>query len=185
MLAGRLSLAQAVTYYEEGGFDVIAGRSGSGSLANISSSRLQALMDDLTLLSANYDYVLLDLGAGVESTVKRLAYAANRVVVVVTDEPTSLTDGYAFIKIAHNEKPDLRIDVVTNMMNSTREGERTYNTLLKACQGFLKFSPEHLGSVRRDESVRKAIRAQQAVLNRAPGSEASEDAKAIARLLRR
>ncbi len=185
VLAGRLSLAQAVTLYEEGGFDVIAGRSGSGSLANLSSSRLQALMDDLTLMAANYDHVFIDLGAGVESTVRRLAYTANRLVVVVTDEPTSLTDGYAFIKIAHTERPDLDIQIVTNMMNSTKEGERTYNTLLKACEGFLKFSPQHLGSIRRDANVRQAIREQMAVLNRFPDTEAGEDVKKIARLVRR
>lgn len=185
VLAGRASLAQAVTFYEEGGFDVIAGRSGSGALANLAANRLQALLDELTLLAANYDYVILDLGAGVESTVRRLAYAAGQIIVVVTDEPTSLTDGYAFIKIAHSERPDANIQIVTNMMGSDAEGERTYNTLNKACQGFLKFTPPHLGSVRRDEKVRNSIRAQEAILNKYDESAAGEDVKQIARLLRR
>ena len=71
------------------------------------------------------------------------------------------------------------------MVNSTTEGERTYNTLNKACQGFLKYSPEHLGIVRRDDKVRAAIRAQQSILNRAPDSAAAEDVKQIARRVRR
>lgn len=185
VLAGRASLAQAVTYYEEGGFDVIAGRSGSGALANLAANRLQMLLDELAQLAANYDAVIVDLGAGIDSTVRRLAYAAGRIVVIVTDEPTSLTDGYAFIKVTHNERPDADIAVVTNMMSSTNEGERTYNTLNKACQGFLKFSPAHLGSVRRDDHVKKAIRAQTALFTRHPDSEAADDVKRIARMLRR
>lgn len=185
VLAGRASLAQAVGFAEDGGFDVIAGRSGSGALANLAGNRLQSLLDELSLLAASYDYTIIDLGAGVESTVRRLAYAADQIIVIVTDEPTSLTDGYAFIKIAHNERPETDIKVVTNMVNSTTEGERTYNTLNKACQGFLKYSPEHLGIIRRDEKVRGAIRAQQSLLSRTPDSAAAEDVKQIARIIRR
>lgn len=185
VLAGRVSLAQAVTFYEEGGFDVLAGRSGSGALAGLAGNRLQSLLDELALLSANYDYVIIDLGAGLESTVRRLAYAADQIIIVVTDEPTSLTDGYAFIKVTHSERPDMTIKVVTNVVNSTTEGERTYNTLNKACQGFLKFSPEHLGIIRRDPKVPAAIRAQTPLLNRDPDSVAAEDVKQIARQIRR
>ncbi len=185
VFAGRSSLAQAITFYEEGGFDVIAGRSGSGALANMSGNRLQSLLDELTLAAANYDCVILDLGAGIENTVRRLAYAADRIVVVVTDEPTSLTDGYAFIKLAHNERPEATIEVVTNMMASAEEGEKTYNTIKKACEGFLKYTPRHLGSVRRDGSVRTAIRQQKPLLATAPESEAADDIQAIARTIRR
>ena len=185
VLAGRSSLPQAVTFFEQAGFDVIAGRSGSGALAGLASNRLQALLDELTLLAASYDDVIIDLGAGIDSTVRRLAYAAGRILVLVTDEPTSLTDAYAFIKVTHSERPDQNIQIVTNMANSTNEGERTYNTINKACEGFLKFSPRHLGSIRRDKKVRNAIRAQSTLLSRDPESDAGEDVKAIARLLRR
>lgn len=185
VLAGRASLAQAVTYFEQGGFDVIAGRSGSGALANLAANRVQMLLDELAQLAAGYDTVIIDLGAGIDSTVRRLAYAAGQIVVIVTDEPTSLTDGYAFIKVTHGERPDAPIAVVTNMMSSTNEGERTYNTLNKACMGFLKFSPPHLGSVRRDDNVKKAIRAQTPLITRHPDSDAAEDVKHIARQLRR
>ncbi len=185
VLAGRASLAQAVTYYEEGGFDIIAGRSGSGALANLASNRLQALLDELSMLAANYDHVIIDLGAGVESTVRRLAYAAGRIIVVVTDEPTSLTDGYAFIKLAHNERPDTTIEVVTNMVSTTDDGARTYKTINKACQGFLKYSPRHLGAIRRDAKVRSAIRQQKPFLNVSTESEAAADIQAIARAVRK
>ncbi|MCB2101153.1 MAG: MinD/ParA family protein [Rhodobacterales bacterium] len=181
VIAGRLSLAQAASAYTEGGFDIIAGRSGSGRLANIPSSRLRMLGDDLTGLATSYDHIILDLGAGVERTVRQLAHAAGACVVVTTDEPTSLTDAYAFIKVTHMEQPGTDFRIIVNMANSTREGERTYNTLLKACQGFLKISPPLLGVVRRDKRVRDAIRNQTSLLVRSPNTEAASDVETVAR----
>lgn len=185
VIAGRLTLDQAVSTFDAGGFDVVTGRSGSGGLANVQVSRLQVLSNDLGLLSAHYDRVIVDLGAGVEKTVRSLISGAERCVILATDEPTSLTDAYAFIKITHMERPDINISIVINMANSAREGERTYNTLLKACEGFLKVSPELLGIVRRDSKVREAIRSQTSILTRFPNSQAAEDVVAIAAKLRR
>ncbi|MBF0354608.1 MAG: MinD/ParA family protein [Alphaproteobacteria bacterium] len=183
VIAGRLTLNQVATNFTEGGFDVIAGRSGSGSLANIPLSRLQLLTDDLVLLSGAYDRVILDLGAGVEKTVRMLAETAATVLVVCTDEPTSLTDAYAFIKVMHMERPGLDLRIVINMANSMREGERTFATLKKACEGFLKFSPPLAGVIRRDVKVRDSIRNQTPLLIRSPNSEAAQDVEAIAEQL--
>ncbi|MBF0563091.1 MAG: MinD/ParA family protein [Alphaproteobacteria bacterium] len=185
VVAGRLTLTQATMPYEAGGFDVIAGRSGSGSLANIPLSRLQVLGDDLALLAVAYDKVVVDLGAGVEKSVRILAKAAGTCLVVTSDEPTALTDAYAFIKVNVMEKaiPDMRI--VVNACNTQREGERTYGTLLKACEGFLKISPPLAGVIRRDNRVREAIRNQTSLLTRYPNAEAAVDVMAIAEKLLR
>jgi flagellar biosynthesis protein FlhG len=183
VVAGRLTLNQATVSFAEGGFDVIAGRSGSGSLANIPMSRLQLLGDDLCLLAGAYDRVVIDLAAGVERTVRTLASQAGIILVVTTDEPTSLTDAYAFIKVTHLERPGTDMRIVVNMANSTREGERIYNTLLKACEGFLKMSPPLAGVVRRDLKVREAIRNQIPLLTRSPNSEAAADVEGIAERL--
>jgi flagellar biosynthesis protein FlhG len=77
------------------------------------------------------------------------------------------------------ERPGADIRIVINMINSTREGERTYNTLLKACQGFLKFSPPLQGLVRRDPKVRESIRSQTSILTRFPNSEAAQDVESL------
>ena len=180
VLAGRLPLNQATMPFGDGNFDIIAGRSGSGNLANISASRLQSLNEDLTMLSLSYDHIIFDLGAGVERTVRNLANQVDSVIVVTTDEPTALTDAYAFIKLTHMERPDLDLRVVVNMANSTTEGERTYNTILKACQGFLKFSPPLAGVIRRDSKVRETIRNQTSILIRFPNTEAANDVRSIA-----
>lgn len=183
VIAGRSTLAQAVTACANGGFDVIAGRSGSGSLVNIAASRVQMLSDDIAMLAGSYDQVILDLGAGVERTVRQLSHGAATCLVLATDEPTSLTDAYAFIKMINVERPGRDIRIVVNVANSTKEGERTYHTLLKACQGFLKMSPPLLGIIRRDTKVREAIRSQTSLLTRFPNSEAALDVETIARRL--
>jgi len=184
VIAGRLTLNQAVLPYEEGNFDIVAGRSGSGGLANVPASRLQVLGDDLVLLSVGYDKVVIDLGAGVERTVRQLTHNVGTCLVVATDEPTSLTDAYAFIKVTHMERPGADIRIVVNMANSTREGERTYNTLLKACEGFLKISPPLIGVIRRDNKVRETIRSQTSILTRFPNTEAATDVEEIAAKLK-
>ena len=183
VIAGRLTLNQAVAPFEDGGFDIIAGRSGSGSLANVPASRIQILGDDLSLLAAAYDKVILDLGAGIERTVRQFTHNVGSCIVITTDEPTALTDAYAFIKLTHMERPATDIRIVVNMANSTREGERTYNTLLKACEGFLKISPPLLGVIRRDAKVRETIRSQSSLLTRFPNCEAAADVEAISKAL--
>ncbi|MFX8554429.1 hypothetical protein ABTM01_20090, partial [Acinetobacter baumannii] len=85
--------------YETGGFDIIAGKSGSGSLGTLDNARLGHLRDDLLMLAGMYDRVIIDLGAGVDQTVRTLAATGGAVLVVATDEPTSMTDAYAFIKL--------------------------------------------------------------------------------------
>ena len=88
VISGRMTLNQAIIPYPEGNFDIIAGRSGSGGLANVPASRLQILSDDLSVLAPNYDRVILDLGAGVEKTVRAFAHNAGSCLVLATDEPT-------------------------------------------------------------------------------------------------
>jgi len=179
VITGRMALNQAAFPYEDGGFDIISGRSGTGSLANVPANRLQVLGEDLTLLSATYDHVIVDLGAGVERTVRYLMQNVGTCLVLATDEPTSLTDAYAFIKITHMERPGTNIQILINMANTPKEGEKTYNTLLKACQGFLKISPPLAGIIRRDTKVRDSIRRQTPILTRFPTSNAAEDIDAV------
>jgi flagellar biosynthesis protein FlhG len=183
VLDGSYTLKDAVATHPSGGFDVIAGRSGTGSLANIPAGRLQALMQELAELAPSYDRVILDLGAGLDRTVRQLAAMARTSLVVATDEPTSLTDAYAFIKLAHMQSPEADLRVVVNMASSPAEGERTYATLLKACESFLKISPKLAGVIRRDSKVKDAIRHQVPILTRHPNSPAAEDVEALARRL--
>ena len=181
VLAGRYALGEAASRCEAGGFDVLAGRSGSGSLASVPPERLIPLCASLLELSARYDWVVLDLGAGVERTVRHLAALARTCLVVATDEPTAMTDAYALIKLTRMHRPDADMRLVINMAQSRAEGERTYATLRKACDSFLKVAPPLAGVVLRDPKVREAIRHQVPLLVRHPGTQAAEDVEAVAR----
>ena len=183
VINGGMTLNQVVNNYDKGRFDIIAGRSGSAGLASMPIGRLQLLGEDLSVLATNYDKVILDMGAGVEKPVRILSGMAEKIIVVCTDEPTSLTDAYAFIKIMTMQYPKSEINLVVNQANSLREGQRTYDTLLKACMNFLKINPPLLGIIRRDTRVRDAIRNQTPIINRYPTSEAAEDVIAIAKRL--
>jgi len=183
VLAGQTTLAEAATRYPAGGFDIIAGRSGSGSLAQIAPSKLAALRNDLALLSNGYDFVIMDMGAGIERTVRSFATHARACIVVTTDEPTAITDAYAFIKVTAMDRPNADLRIVVNMAQSVREGERTYGILLKACREFLKIEPELAGIIRRDQHVRDSIRKQSSILTRYPNTEAAMDIQAVAQRL--
>ncbi len=183
VIAGRYGLEAAKVSYATGGFDVIAGRSGSGNLANLPGNRLGGLISDLVALSSGYNHVVLDLGAGIERTVRQFAALAGTCLVVTNDEPTSLTDAYAFIKLTTRQFPGMDLRVVVNMAETINEGQRTYGTIRKACESFLKITPPLAGVIRRDSSVKESIRHQTPLLTRYPNSKAAEDIQALARRL--
>ena len=180
VIAGRYPLAESTCRYQAGGFDVIAGRSGSGSLANLAPERLSAMTEELDQLARGYDHVILDLGAGIERTVRYLGDHAETCLVVATDEPTALTDAYAFIKLGLKQAADADLRIVVNMASNPAEGQRTYATLRKACQSFLKASPALAGIIPRDSHVKDAIRSQSPLFTRHPGAPAAVAVEALA-----
>ncbi len=181
VVTGAATLNQIVHYCDKCRFDVIAGRSGSAGLAAMPVGRLQILAEDLALLSDTYDKVILDMGAGADKAIRILSGMSGRMIVICTDEPTSLTDAYAFVKLMALQYPKCHPEIVINQAETLREGKQTYDILQKACQTFLKISPPLLGIVRRDARVRDAIRSQMPLISRYPTSEAAEDVIEIAR----
>lgn len=180
VIRGRLSLEKVIQPYEDGEFDIIAGRSGQASLSALPSPRLAFLRDQLVEVADKYDVVIIDLGAGIDRTVRMLSAAAARTFLVTTDEPTSLTDAYAFIKLGNAAGMSKKVSVVVNMAASASDGEKTYRTLLKACENFLRLSPPIAGIIRQDPRVKESIRHQTPILTRSPNSEAAVDAEKIA-----
>lgn len=182
VIRGRLSLDKVVQRFEDGGFDIIAGRSGQASLSALPSQRLGMLRDQLIDLSDAYDVIVVDLGAGVDRTVRMFSACATRTLLVSTDEPTSLTDAYAFIKLGAAAGMSKNISIVVNMASSKSEGEKTYKTLLKACENFLRLSPPLAGMVRQDPKVKETIRHQTPLLIRSPNCDAAADIEKIAQV---
>lgn len=185
VIRGRLGMDKVTQRFEDGGFDIVAGRSGQASLSALPSQRLMLLRDQLLEVADKYDVVIIDLGAGVDRTVRMLSATATRTLLVATDEPTSLTDAYAFIKLGNAAGMSKNIGIVVNQAPSTLEGEKTYKTLLKACENFLRLSPPMIGMVRHDPRVKETIRHQTPLLTRSPNTDAAEDVEKIARIVMR
>ncbi len=183
VVAGRASL-QAAAIRHPGGFDILAGRSGSGALSAVTPAALDHLLDGLRAATARYDSIVLDLGAGLERPVRRMSAFADLLLVVATEEPTSLTDAYAVLKL-HSADTEARAaaGIVVNLATSRANGERTYLTLSRACETFLGRIPPCLGIIRRDDHVREAIRRQTLLLERHPTCPAAADVEALAAVL--
>lgn len=178
VLAGKLTLAQAATVLPGTHLAVLAGRSGSGALASLPAGTAAALLAELEALP--YRHVVLDLGAGLDSSTRRFAAGAHTLLVLVTEEPTSLTDAYAVIKLCHAEAHGGDIRIVVNQATSAAAGQRTYSTLARACARFLGSTPPLAGIVRRDPRVTDTIRHQVPLLTRHPTSAAADDVRQIA-----
>jgi flagellar biosynthesis protein FlhG len=135
--------------------------------------------------AAQYDHIILDLGAGLDQAVRRMAAFADLLLVVATEEPTSLTDAYAVLKLHAADRAALPSEarIVVNQSTSRAGGERTYATLARACTAFLGHTPKLAGIIRRDDRVRDAIRRQTPLLARHPTAAAAEDVEAVARAL--
>jgi flagellar biosynthesis protein FlhG len=180
VLGGTITLAEAVLRHDAG-FDIIPGRSGAAGLASLPAERVAALLTDLRGFARGYDLVLLDLGSGLDPVLRQIVAWSDAVLLVVTEEPTSLTDGYAVLKLhTQDSGRTVPLHVVVNQAASPASGERVFNTLTQACRRYLSVTPELLGVIRRDERVRDAIRRQTPMLQRHPGSPAARDAEAIA-----
>jgi flagellar biosynthesis protein FlhG len=109
-----------------------------------------------------------------------LSATATRTLLITTDEPTSLTDAYAFIKLGNAAGLSKSVGIVVNMVPSVTDGEKTYKTLLKACENFLRLRPPMVGLVRQDKKVKDCIRHQTPLLIRSPNADAAQDVEKIA-----
>ena len=183
VLAGAATFGQAIAHHAPGGFDVLAGRSGSGALAALDPALLTQALALLAEHGAAYDHVLLDLAAGLDGGVRRMAAWAEAVIVLATDEPTSMTDAYATLKLYAADRPGGDARLVVNHAASPAAATRTAATIGKACQTFLGRAPRLLGTIRRDTRVPEAIRHQTLLLTRHPTSPAAEDVSRIATTL--
>jgi flagellar biosynthesis protein FlhG len=184
VVAGRLALHQAVASHQAG-FDILAGRSGSGALSALEPAPLEAALAALRAASRVYDHVVIDLGAGLDRAVRRMAAMADLLVVVATDEPTSLTDAYAVLKLhAADAGPASVPVIVVNQAETAASGARTHAILARACATFLGRTPALAGVIRRDDRVPDAIRRQTPLLQRHPTCPAARDVEAVAASLR-
>ena len=113
-------------------------------------------------------------------TVVSFVRAAQEVIVVVCDEPSSITDAYALIKLLNTEYGLVRFRVVANMVRSVKEGHHLFEKISGVCERFLDVTMQYVGAVPYDENVRKAVQKQKAVIEHSPHCKAAQAYRQIA-----
>ncbi len=157
-----------------GGFKLLPASSGIQELTELDRSQRLFFLSELDILQDLFDVLLIDTGAGISSNVMYFNLAAMERLVVVTNEPTSLTDAYALIKVLTNKYQQKRFMVLVNSVRNAMEAERIYKQLSVVVDKYLGSpSLDYLGWIPYDEQVRMAVRQQQMVLQRYPDTPAS------------
>ena len=165
-----------------GGFLLVPGAVGVARVADLETRVRERLVTGLADLEARSDTVLVDTGAGIGRDVMSFACAADRLLVVVTPEPTSITDAYGLIKCvaAATRTGPPRVSLVLNNVASVSEARRVSAKLIATCERFLRLTPEWFGTVRADARVPQAVRARLPHLVSHPRCKASRDVRSIA-----
>lgn len=127
------------------------------------------------------DVLLVDTAAGISDMVLSFSKASQDIMVVVCDEPTSLTDAYALIKILNREHGIFRFKIVANMVRDMREGQDLFNKLSKVTGRFLDVALELVATIPFDENIRRAVRKQTSIVDAFPASPAAVAISQLAR----
>ena len=152
---------------------IIPASSGMGNMANLSQAEQMGLINAFSDLSCAVDTLIVDTGAGISSTVTNFCRASQDVIVVVTDEPASITDAYAFIKVMSKNYNVGKFHVLANMARDPHEGRELFLKLSKATDRFLDVILTFMGTIPYDEKLRKSIQHQKAVVIAFPRSPSS------------
>ncbi len=162
------------------GIKIAPATSGTKSMTELSHHEHAGLIRAFGELRTPIDMLLVDTAAGISDMVVSFSRAAQDVMLVVCDEPTSLTDAYALIKILNREHGVFKFKVVANMVRSEREGKELFSKLSKVTTRFLDVALELSAIIPFDENVRKAVRKQSAIVDAYPSSPASLAIKKLA-----
>ena len=179
VLAGERSLDDVLV---DGpcGIKIIPASSGVRRMVNLNSMEQAGLIRAFSDLRRNVDVLLLDTAAGIHDEVLMFSRAAHHVLVVVCDEPASLTDAYALIKVMSREMGVTRFRILANQTRVLGEGRDLYDKLRKVCDRFLDVTLDYAGAVPQDDFIRRSIQRQKAVVELYPGSLGGQSFKKLA-----
>lgn len=163
---------------------IVPASSGSFSMLDLPRTSQAAIIQAFSGLADQPDVLVVDTAAGISENVARFVQASQEVVVVVCDEPASLTDAYALIKVFSRHYGIQRFQVVTNQTRDHWEGRILFNKLRKVADLYLDVVLRHLGNVPLDPWLRRAVQEQRAVVDAYPKSRSGTAFAEIARTLR-
>jgi len=180
VLDGRCTLEEAILETRQG-FRIIPAASGVARLAELSTREHLGLVQAFSNLTTGLDVLIVDTAAGIADGVRQFCQAAQQVLVVLRDEPASLTDAYALVKVLRRDHGMLRFRILANMTQNPGDGESLFRKLERVTSRFLDVVLEYAGEIPDDPLVRQAVREQRTVMEAFPSGPA---ARAFARLAR-
>lgn len=172
VLAGECSLTD-IMLTGPGGIRIIPASSGTQRMTMLGPMEHAGLIHAFSEISHQIDVLVIDTAAGISDSVVSFVRASQEVLVVVCDEPSSITDAYALIKLLNKEFSVDRFRVVANMTRTPQEGRNLFNKLTQVTDRFLDVTLQYVCSVPFDESVRKAVQRQKPVVELSPRSKAA------------
>lgn len=180
VLKGEKSLNEIIVTGPSG-LQVIPASSGLQHMSDLSTVEQAAVIRAFSDIDQDLDVLIVDTAAGISSSVINFARACQEVIVVVCDEPTSLTDAYAFIKLLNRDYGLSRFHILTNMVQSAQQGQNLFQKLTKVTDRYLDVTLQFAGAVPYDEYLRKAVQQQSPVVAAYPRSKSSLALKNVAR----
>ncbi|MFQ5736236.1 MAG: MinD/ParA family protein [Thermodesulfobacteriota bacterium] len=152
---------------------ILPASSGVHELTDLDAAQRLSLQSYLENMDLDIDIMIIDTGAGISSNVLFFNMAAQEIVVVVSPEPTSITDAYALMKVLYRKHGERRFRLLVNTVRSEKEAIEVYRKISLAAERFLGISVDYLGYVLHDENVPRSVVKQKAVMEQYPRSRAS------------
>lgn len=180
VMRGECSLEEVMVTGPKG-LKVIPGASGIQHMAEMSPAENAGLIHAFSEVANDVDVLLIDTAAGISDLVISFSRAAQEQIVVVCDEPASITDAYAIIKLLNREHGVSRFRILANMVKSVQEGRDLYNKMCRVTDQYLDVMLNYMGSIPYDEQLRKAVRSQKPVVEAYPRSRVSQAFKNLAK----
>ncbi len=184
VLSGEKTLAD-IMMEGPSGIRIIPGASGIQKMAELSPTEQAAMIRAFSEIDQELDVLIVDTAAGISASVVNFARACQEIVVVVCDEPTSLTDAYAFIKLLNRDYKLTNFHVVANMVKTVEQGQALFQKLIKVTDHYLDVTLRFVGSVPYDENLRKSVQKQSPVVVGFPNTKATLAIKDIAAKINR
>lgn len=180
VISGERQLEEIVVEAPQG-FRVVPAGSGIERLTKLGDAEVTGLVRAFSSLGGDVDTLIVDTAAGMAVPVLQLLRACQHVLVVVCDEPASITDAYALIKVLSRNHGVTRFHVLASMTREGGSGEGVFRTLSRVATRFLDVTLEYAGEIPDDPLVRRAVREQRPVVDAYPSSAAAAALKHLAR----
>lgn len=163
-----------ITVKGPGGISILPASSGIQELTKLTKDQGIRFLTELDSLLNTYDILLIDTAAGISSNVMYFNTSAQEIMVVVSPEPTSITDAYALMKVLSLKYSQKNFKMVVNLAANSEEAREVFRQLSLVADRFLDITIEYMGHILIDKNVTKSVRRQKIVSEIMPDTDASK-----------